>query len=125
MAKDARYMTNNLDQPSGPFFLPAAQADYTKSLGSLFLHDIVVLTRPGASLSIARVRQAMASVDPGLPIVSIQTSRAKIGLQFTQQRLIARLTPFFGVLSLICPQSVSTEWLRITPDAEPTRLVCE
>jgi predicted permease len=102
IVKDARYMTNNLDQPSGPFFfLPEAQADYTKSLGSLYLHDIVILTRPGAGLSIAAVRQAMASVDPGLPIVSIQTLKAKVGLQFTQQRLIARLTSFFGVLSLI------------------------
>ena len=102
VAKDARYLTNNLDQPSGPFFfLPEAQADYTKSAGSLFLHDIVILTKPGASLSVAEVRQAMASVDPGMPIISIQTLREKVGLQFTQQRLIARLTSFFGVLSLI------------------------
>ncbi len=102
VAKDARYLTNNLDQPSGPFFfLPEVQANYTKSAGSLFLHDIVILTRPGAKLSIAEVRQAMASVDPGLPIVSIQTLREKVGLQFTQQRLIARLVSFFGVLSLI------------------------
>jgi predicted permease len=102
VVKDARYLTNNLDQPSGPFFfLPEAQADYTKSAGSLFLHDIVILTGPGANLSIAEVRQAMASVDPGLPIVSIQTLREKVGLQFTQQRLVARLVSFFGALSLI------------------------
>jgi hypothetical protein len=43
----------------------------------------------------------MASVDPGMPIISIQTLREKVGLQFTQQRLIAHLTSFFGVLSLI------------------------
>lgn len=102
VAKDARYQTNSLDQPSGPFFfLPEAQADYTKSSGSLFLHDIVILTRPGASLSVAAVRQAMASADPGMPIISIQTLREKVDLQFTQQRLIERLTSFFGVLSLI------------------------
>jgi len=102
VAKDARYMTYNPYQPSGPlFFLPEAQANYTKSAGSLFLHDIVILTRPGANLSVAEVRQAMASVDPGMPIISIQTLREKVGLQFTQQRLIARLTSFFGVLSLI------------------------
>jgi predicted permease len=102
VAKDARYLANRLDQPSGPFFfLPEAQADYTKSAGSLFLHDIVILTRPGANLSIAQVRQAMASVDPGMPIVSIQTLKEKVGLQFTQQRLVARLVSFFGVLSLV------------------------
>ena len=102
VAKDAHYLTNNLDQPGGPFFfLPEAQADYTKSLGSLFLHDIVILTRPGANLSSAEVRRAMASVDPGLPIISIQTVKEKVGLQFSQQRLIARLTSFFGALSLV------------------------
>jgi hypothetical protein len=43
VAKDARYLANNIDQPVGPlFFLPEAQADYTKSAGSLFLHDIVI-----------------------------------------------------------------------------------
>jgi ABC-type antimicrobial peptide transport system permease subunit len=36
-----------------------------------------------------------------MPIVSIQTLRDKVGLQFTQQRLIARLTSFFGLLSLV------------------------
>jgi predicted permease len=102
VAKDARYLTNRLDQPSGPFFfLPEAQADYTKSAGSLFLRDIVILMKPGASPSAAALRQAMASVDPGLPIIAIQNVREKIDLQFTQQRLIARLTSFFGMLSLI------------------------
>jgi predicted permease len=103
VAKDARYLTYNLDRPIGAFFfLPEAQAEYTRSnLGSLFLHDIVILTKPGASLSIAQVRQAMASVDPNLPIISIRTLREQVASQFTQQRLIARLTSFFGVLSLV------------------------
>jgi ABC-type antimicrobial peptide transport system permease subunit len=103
VAKDARYVTFNLDGPSGPFFfLPEAQAEYSQgNLGSLFLHDIVVLTRPHASLSIAQVRQTMASVDPNLPIISIRTLREQVATQFTQQRLIARLTSLFGVLSLV------------------------
>jgi len=102
VAKDARYFTRGLDQPTGPlFFLPAGQADYTKSAGSLFLHDIVMVTRPGGNVSVTEVRHAMASVDPGIPIVSIQTLQERVGIQFTQQRLIARLTSFFGALSLI------------------------
>jgi predicted permease len=103
VAKDARYLTGNLDKPIGPFyFLPEAQAEYTRSnQGSLFLRDIVILTRPGANLSIAGIRQAMASVDPNLPIISIRTLRGQVAMQFTQQRLIARLTSFFGVLSLV------------------------
>jgi ABC-type antimicrobial peptide transport system permease subunit len=49
----------------------------------------------------ARVREAMASVDPGMPIISIRALREQVASQFTQQRLIARLTSFFGVLSLV------------------------
>jgi predicted permease len=103
VAKDARYLTYNLDRLNVPFFfLPEAQAEYAQThLGSLFLHEIVILSKPGASVSIAGVRQAMASADPNLPIVSIRTLREQVANQFTQQRLIARLTSFFGILSLV------------------------
>ncbi len=103
IVKDARYFTFHPGQPPEPFFfLPAAQADYTQSnLGSLFMNDTVVLTRPGASVSMARLRQAMASVDPNLPIIRIRTLRQQVASQFIQQRLIARLTSLFGLLSVI------------------------
>jgi ABC-type antimicrobial peptide transport system permease subunit len=52
-------------------------------------------------VSIARIRHAMASVDPNLPILSIRTLTEQVASQFTQQRLIARLTSFFGILSLV------------------------
>ena len=103
VARDARYFTRSLDQPSGPlFFLPEAQAEYAQTnLGSLFLRDIVIVTRPGVSVPVASIRQALASVDPGIPITSIQTLREQVSSQFTQPRLIARLTSFFGALSLV------------------------
>lgn len=103
ISQDARYLTFDFDQPIPPFFFSsAAQDDYSQSnLGSLFMHDIVILTRPGARLSDAQVRQALALVDPNLPIVSIQPLKEQVASQFTQQRLIARLTSLFGVLSLV------------------------
>jgi hypothetical protein len=107
IAKDARYLTFKLDQPISPFFfLPEAQHDLLKtnwgpSGGSHFMHDIVIVTTPGASLPIAQVRQAMASIDPNLPIIAIRTLKEQVTLQFAQQRLIARLTSFFGILSLV------------------------
>jgi predicted permease len=103
IAKDARYLTYDYDHPIGPFlFLPEAQADYSQSnMGALFLHDIVILTRPGAGVSVAQVRQALASVDPNLPIISIRTLGEQVAGQFAQQQLIARLTSLFGVLSLV------------------------
>jgi predicted permease len=103
VTRDARYFTHGLDRPTGPmFFLPAAQADYTRTnIGSLFLHTIVVQTKPGASVPAAAIVQAMVSVDPNLPIISMQTLREQVTNQFTQQRLIARLTSLFGILSLV------------------------
>ena len=103
IVKDARYLTSELNQPVGPFFfLPEAQAEYSQgNLVSLFLHDIVILAQPGANLSEVQVRQALASVDSNLPILSLRSLREQVATQFTQQRLIARLTSLFGVLSLI------------------------
>jgi predicted lysophospholipase L1 biosynthesis ABC-type transport system permease subunit len=109
LAKDARYLTFQLDKPIAPlFFLPEAQHDFSPSAahkdfnpGSHFMHDVVILTQPGASLPIAQVRQAMASIDSNIPILAIHTLKEQVAFSFTQQRLIARLTSFFGILSLL------------------------
>src|SRR5262249_2476799 len=58
IAKDARYLTFKVDKPIGPFFfLPEAQHDFLPKRGSAdpnpgshFMRDIVIVTRPGASL---------------------------------------------------------------------------
>ena len=109
VAKDARYLTLELDKPIGPFFfLPEEQHDFSPkdkstevSPSSHYLRDIIVVTRPGVSLSVAQLRQAMASVDPNLPIISIRPLSEQVAGVFRQQRLIARLTSFFGLLSLV------------------------
>lgn len=109
IAQDARYLGFDLAKPVGPFFfLPEAQHDFLSNAESTdaipeshFLRDIVVVTRPGASPPYTQLRQAMASVDPNLPIISIQTLRDQVAGQFTQQRLIARLASLFGILSLV------------------------
>lgn len=108
IARDARYLDSDLDKPIGPFFFaPEAQHDVFPNAGSTdadpgshFLHDIVIVSKPGARLSPKQLRQAMASVDPNLPIISIRTLREQVESQFRQQRLMARLTSFFGILSL-------------------------
>jgi ABC-type antimicrobial peptide transport system permease subunit len=108
VAKDARYLGFGLGKPVSPFFfLPEAQHDFPPkggskevSAGSHFLHDIVIVTKSGASVSESQLRRAMASVDPNLPVISIHTLKEQVAGQFRQQRLIARLTSFFGLLSL-------------------------
>jgi predicted permease len=103
VVKDARYWTPRPDRPIWPmFFLPESQAEYAQgNLGSLYLHDVVVAARPGASISEASVRAAVSSVDPNLPIASIRPMRDLVADQFIQQRLLAQLTSFFGILSLL------------------------
>lgn len=102
VVRDARYFTRGLDQPTGPmYFVPEAQADYKQIAGALFLHDIVIVAKPGAKLSAAPVLRAMASTEPNLPVISVRTLREQVASQFTQPRLIARLTSFFGILSLL------------------------
>lgn len=108
VAKNIRNLTYSLDKPVDPFyFLPEAQHDFSRtdaaevSPGSHFLHNIVVVMKPGAGLSDAQLRRAMASIDRNLPIISIHTLKGEVASQFTQQRLIARLTSFFGFLSLL------------------------
>jgi len=103
VVKDARYFTRNPTQPPGPmYFLPEMQAEYFQTnAGSLFLHDIVIAVKPEANVSFTSIDRAMAAVDASLPITAIRTLKEQVSTQFTQQRLIARLTSFFGVLSLL------------------------
>lgn len=109
VAKDARFLTYGLDRPVGPFFfLPEPQHDvfpnpkFTQGdVRTHFLHDIVIVTRPGAKLSVSDVHRAVAAVNPDMPVNLVLTLRDLVAGQFSQQRLIARLTSFFGLLSLV------------------------
>jgi len=103
VTEDARYYTRSIGGPAAPiYFLPETQADYSQTnLGSLFLHDVVIATKPGARVTEAAVREAMASADPGLPLTFVSTLRDQVSSQFTQQRLIARLTSLFALLSVV------------------------
>jgi predicted permease len=102
VAKDARFVVYNLGDPILPYlFLPAAQGEYeTENLGSLFLHDIVIVTQPGATVSLSRLEQAIATGDPNLPVVSFLSMEDQVAGQLGQPRLIAQLTSLFGILSL-------------------------
>jgi len=103
VAKDARYFTFDLDRPVGPiFFLPQVQYDVPNNdPGSHYLQDIVIVTRPGVNLPVAQLSRAMASVDPNLPLIWARPLSEQVDNLFRQQRLISRLTSFFGILSLV------------------------
>lgn len=108
MVKDARSLSFNLDRPVVPFFFaPEAQHDLFPNAPSLendsshFLNDAVILTRPGVRISLATLREALASVDPNLPLISAVSLKEQVSGQLRHERLLARLTSGFGMLSLI------------------------
>jgi predicted permease len=109
VAKDARYLTYNLQKPIGAFcFLPDSQttvyAEPAYNIGEVrshFLHDIVLRTQPGAKVTEEQVRRALGSVDPNLPMMRMQSLSEQVAGNFNQQRLIARLTSLFGILALV------------------------
>jgi predicted permease len=108
VAQDARYLDFDFDRPIVPFFyLAEAQHDVVAKTGadsnpgSHHLHDIILMARPGATVSDAEIRQAIISVDPRLPIESIGTLREQVSGQFRHPRLIAHLSSTFGILSLV------------------------
>ena len=109
VAKDARYLTYNLDGPIREFyFVPETQtAVFSKSeynngeVRSHFLHDIVIRIQPGAKLPEDRVRRALAGVDPNLPVMGIASLEEQVASNFGQQRLVAQITSLFGILALV------------------------
>jgi predicted permease len=109
VAKDGRYATTQQNGLPEPFvFLPEAQQDVfpkiddtERDLHTHFLHDIVIVTKPGASLPLSKVHRDIAAVDPKLPVNFIRSLRNQVSAQFGRERLIARLTSLFGILSLV------------------------
>jgi putative ABC transport system permease protein len=68
---------------------------------SHYLYNIVIWA-PGRQTDIeARVREALAGVDPNLVLYGVDPYSKVVSADFQQQRLVATLTTLFGVLGLI------------------------
>ncbi len=79
----------------------ASPEDDAAEKASMFL-DSVVLRVAGSPTSVQMsVRKALAEIDPKLPIFRFLPYDAVVASNFNQERLIARLTSAFGVISLI------------------------
>ena len=103
VVKDVKY--NNLTKPVRPmFFRPFGQIAHTEpqsDLVSLYPGAIMIQTKgpiPGLE---AQVRQALANINSNLTVIRYQTFEEQIAGQFTNERLVARLTLMFGLLALI------------------------
>ena len=68
---------------------------------SMFIDAVIVNFRTPQQNPDELLRRTMASIDPNLTVVHIGTFDAQVASNFTQDRLVARLTALFGILALI------------------------
>jgi predicted permease len=93
VVSDAR--VNDIREPAPPLiYFPIAQ-----HMGNI--DGLEVRTAADPHWVATQARQAIADVDPRIPIVSTATLNEAVNGNLAQPRLIARLTSIFGVLALV------------------------
>jgi macrolide transport system ATP-binding/permease protein len=86
------------------YFRPLLQdAPISDGVGirSLFVGAITLQMKGPVEGLESQVRRTLASINPNLTVVNFNTFSAQVDGQFSQERLIARLTLMFGVLALV------------------------
>jgi predicted permease len=90
---DAR--ANDIREPAPPLiYFPIGQ-----NIGNI--DGLEVRTAADPHWVATQARQAIADVDPRIPIVSVATLNEAVSDNLAQPRLIARLTSIFGILALV------------------------
>jgi macrolide transport system ATP-binding/permease protein len=103
VVSDVKY--NNLRRPvRAMYFRPLLQVAHTSpetDIGSLFAGAIMLQTKGPVDGLESQVRRTLASINPNLTLTRYETFSGQISGQFSQERLIARLTLMFSALALI------------------------
>jgi macrolide transport system ATP-binding/permease protein len=81
-----------------PSFLDAIVGGETQSM---FIDAVIINFRAPQQNAEDLLRRTMASIDPNLTVVDVRSFDAQVAGNFTQDRLVARLTTLFGILALI------------------------
>ena len=81
-----------------PSFIDAFVSSETQSM---FIDSIIVNFRIPQQNADELLRRTLASIDPNLTVVDLRTFDAQVAGNFTDDRLVARLTTLFGLLALI------------------------
>jgi predicted permease len=103
VVSDIKY--NNLRRPTrAMYFRPLLQVAHTKpqdDIRSLYAGAIMLQTKGQVDGLESQIRRTLANIDPNLTVTRYDTFAGQIYGQFTQERLIARLTLMFGLLALL------------------------
>ena len=103
MVSDVKYA--NVRKDMRPmYFRPLLQVAHTEpqdDMRSLYAGAIMLQMKGSVEGLESQVRRTLANINPNLTVVNYNTFEEQIGGQFSQDRMIARLTLMFGVLALV------------------------
>jgi predicted permease len=80
---------------------PRPGAYYPHAQGSGFLDNFVVRYSGAPGAVIPQIREAISQVNTNLPVDEVVSLSEHVGRSLVQQKLIARLASFFGLLALL------------------------
>jgi predicted permease len=93
VVEDAKYLELRGEVPNMAY-KPVTQTDE-------HLFSLEMRTSGDPALLASAVRQALAEVEPGMPIVDINPLALRVSRQLAQDRLVAQITSVFGAIALM------------------------
>jgi len=104
IVEDAKYLDAR-DSAWPTFFLPLLQmtkANWAASglARSNSIHDIELRVAGNAQGLEPALRRTIAEIDPNLTVLKVRSFDEQLGVNFNQERLLARITGLFGLLAL-------------------------
>jgi predicted permease len=76
------------------------ESDQSAELRSNWIHDIELHVQGRPQNLQPLIREVLAEIDPNLPVLDILTFAEQVRRNFNQERLIARIASWFGLLAL-------------------------
>jgi predicted permease len=106
----ADFKMNNPRDPVRPVYLRPLTQQFTgykeammitTETQSMFINSMVIdFDRPQQDVE-AIIRKTFAGIDPNLTVMNLRSLNSQVSGNFSQERLIARLTSLFGILALL------------------------
>lgn len=107
LVKTSRYQHAMLNQ-NPMFFIPLTQVETFQhpllqhwEINSLYARKIDFHVAGEPAQYAPAIRNALASIDPNLTVIALQSMEEQLNRMYDQERLTARLTQLFGLLALL------------------------
>ena len=89
------------EEPAPMAFMPLLQVKPDEEVSSAFINAIEVRSTADPTAMAGQVRQALADIDSGLPVLRVNTLSEQVDRTLNQERVVADLAVFFGLLALV------------------------